>query len=808
MNLSLQVLTTDPQPAGGSSPVAAPRIDLAIVSDLITRIGDKPEHVVPLLQAIQEHFHYLPPQALRHVADTTGITPAALTGVATFFQQFRHQPAGEHLVRVCHGTACHVQGSERIEDSLRRLLNMTPDQETDANGKFTIERVGCVGCCTLAPVVVTDGDTHGRLRTDTVAKVLEIVPKRIELPDDSDAISSADADEEICIGIGSCCAAGGSLRVQDILRREAALLGVAVRVKGVGCVGMCHQTPLVEVRTRDNGGKAILYTRLKDASDEAIRAIVRRHFRPRGLAGWWRKAQQAVVQFAGANGHERAVAPLSEQSPKIDAFLKPQLRIATEYCGRLGPLDLDEYIRHNGFSALNNAGSPDEITSAIVRSGLRGRGGAGFPTGRKWQTVRAAAGDEKYIICNGDEGDPGAFMDRMILESYPYRVLEGMAIAARAIGSRRGFLYIRHEYPLAVKRIRAALDICRQRGVLGELQLEVKEGAGAFVCGEETALIASIEGRRGMPTLRPPFPAERGLWGKPTCINNVETYALVPWIFRHGPDAFAAIGTATSKGTKVFSLTGKVNRAGLIEVPMGTTIRQIVEEIGGGIIQETPAAEMLPGYALPPRTFKAVQIGGPSGGCIPASLADVPVDYESLRDLGAIMGSGGLVVLDNRDCMVDMARYFLQFTQAESCGKCAPCRVGTKRMLEILDRLATGKAKPNELTALEDLAREVKSSSLCGLGQTAPNPVLSTLHYFREEYEAHLQGRCPAGRCTALVKYIVKDGCVGCTRCAQVCPSQAIEFTPYQPHVIDTAKCTHCDACRPVCPTAAIEVHS
>jgi NADH:ubiquinone oxidoreductase subunit F (NADH-binding)/NAD-dependent dihydropyrimidine dehydrogenase PreA subunit len=422
--------------------------------------------------------------------------------------------------------------------------------------------------------------------------------------------------------------------------------------------------------------------------------------------------------------------------------------------------------------------------------------------------VRAAQGDEKFIICNGDEGDPGAFMDRMILESYPYRVLEGMAIAARAIGARRGFLYIRHEYPLAVTRVRAALDICRQRGTLGDLQLDVKEGAGAFVCGEETALIASIEGRRGMPTLRPPFPAERGLWGLPTCINNVETYALIPWILRHGADAFSAIGTATSKGTKVFSLTGKVNRAGLIEVPMGTTIRQIVEEIGGGIIQETPAAEMLPGYALPPRTFKAVQIGGPSGGCIPASLADVPIDYESLRDLGAIMGSGGLVVLDNRDCMVDMARYFLRFTQAESCGKCSPCRIGTKRMLEILDRLATGKAKPNELAALEDLALEVKSSSLCGLGQTAPNPVLSTLRYFRAEYEAHLQGRCPAGRCAALVKYVVNDACVGCTRCAQICPTQAIAFTPYMPHVIDTAKCTRCDACRPVCPTAAIEVRS
>jgi len=804
MNVSLQVLAPEK-----TAPAAAPKIDLAAVDSLIARIGDQPQHVIPILQAVQERFHYLPAEALRHIAAGTRITPAALTGVATFFQQFRHHPAGEHLVRVCHGTACHVQGADRIEEALRRHLGMSHDQETDATGKYTIERVGCVGCCTLAPVIVTGASTHGRLTSDTITTALEILPERIEVKDS--AIIAEGTGEEICIGIGSCCAAGGSLRVQDILRAEASLLGVNVRVKGVSCVGMCHQTPLVEVRSRVNGDhrlQSVLYTRLKDASDDSIRAIVRRHFRPRGLAGWLHKAQQTFANFAGGNGHEIKIVPVHTQTPQIDAFLAPQLRIATESCGQLGPLDLDEYIRHDGFVALQNAGTPAEIVDTVLRSGLRGRGGAGYPTGKKWQAVRAAQGEEKILICNGDEGDPGAFMDRMILESYPFRVLEGMAIAARAIGATHGYLYIRHEYPLAVERIHAALAICKERGVLGDLQLAVKEGAGAFVCGEETALIASIEGRRGMPTLRPPFPAEKGLWGKPTCINNVETYALVPWIVRHGAEAFAAIGTATSKGTKVFSLTGKVRRSGLIEVPMGTTIRQIVQEIGGGVTQDAPAAEMLPGRAFPPRTFKAVQIGGPSGGCIPDAHADVSVDYESLRDLGAIMGSGGLVVLDNRDCMVDMARYFLRFTQAESCGKCTPCRIGTKRMLEILDRLAAGKARAAELKTLEDLAREVKSSSLCGLGQTAPNPVLSTLQYFRSEYEAHLEGRCPAGRCTALVKYVVNDACVGCTRCAQVCPTGAIAFTPYQSHTVDAAKCTRCDACRPVCPAAAIEVRS
>jgi NADH-quinone oxidoreductase subunit F len=408
--------------------------------------------------------------------------------------------------------------------------------------------------------------------------------------------------------------------------------------------------------------------------------------------------------------------------------------------------------------------------------------------------------ETKYVICNGDEGDPGAFMDRMILESFPFRVIEGLAIAAMAVGSREGIFYIRHEYPLAVKRVRAAIAELEKRGWFGEkllgvggpFKLSVFEGAGAFVCGEETALIASIEGGRGMPKLRPPFPAVEGLWGKPTLINNVETLALVPWIMRNGAEKFAAIGTAKSKGTKVFALAGKIKRGGLIEVPMGTTIREIVEEIGGG------AAEG--------RRFKAVQIGGPSGGCVPARLADTPVDFESLREIGAIMGSGGLVVLDDTSCMVDIARYFLQFTQDQSCGKCTFCRIGTKRMLDILERLCTGKATRQHLEELERLAVQVGAGSLCGLGKTAPNPVLTTLKYFREEYEAHLAGRCPARKCTTLIKYTINTDCTGCTICAQQCPVEAIPMTPYAQHVIDDVKCTRCDTCRLVCPHDAVEV--
>jgi NADH-quinone oxidoreductase subunit F len=433
------------------------------------------------------------------------------------------------------------------------------------------------------------------------------------------------------------------------------------------------------------------------------------------------------------------------------------------------------------------------VVGAITASGLRGRGGAGFPTGRKWAVTRAQLGAVKYVICNGDEGDPGAFMDRLVLESDPHRVIEGLAIAAFAIGANEGYFYVRAEYPLALRSLRTALRQAEERGCLGTLRLHIKEGAGAFVCGEETALILSLEGKRGAPRLRPPYPAEKGFRGQPTLINNVETLSCVPWILRHGPEAFAALGTEGSKGTKVFALAGKVRHGGLIEVPMGITIREIVEGIGGGIKNG--------------RRFKAVQIGGPSGGCIPASVADTPVDYEALARTGAIMGSGGLVVLDERDCMVDLARFFLRFTQAESCGKCTFCRIGTKRMLEILDRLCEGLGRPDDLEKLESLADYVSRGSLCGLGQTAPNPVATTLRYFREEYEAHLHAkRCPAGRCPRLIEYRVRDTCIGCTLCAQVCPVGAIARRPYEKHEIDRDLCTRCDMCFQACQDDAIEV--
>jgi NADH-quinone oxidoreductase subunit F len=774
------------------------------IDSILARIGTGGEKILAILQAIQQTYGYLPKDAMEQVCEKTSIRPADLWGVATFYDQFRMTPTGKHRIRVCVGTACHVKGSERVYEAFRRVLAIEPDKDTDAQGLFTVEKIACLGCCTLAPVVQIDQKVYGPVRPESVSDILEAAQQQTEQDISilaGGSSSSAEQMAELRVGLGSCCMAGGSLNVRKELDRTIAAMGLSdgVIVKPVGCVGLCHQTPLVEIllpkketaESNDDEDK-ILYTKVTTA--DAGR-IVRRHFRARGL---WRRIRGTVDEAIETvvEAEERMPVPRAVRDTEICAFLGGQRRVATEYCGGLNPLDVDEYIRFGGWEAWRHATTmpPGDIVEEIKKSGLRGRGGAGFSVGRKWEIAsRSQSADGvKYIICNGDEGDPGAFMDRMILESYPYRVLEGMAIAARAVGAKEGFLYIRAEYPLAVERVRAAIGICRERGLLGELKLSVVEGAGAFVCGEETALIASIEGRRGMPSIRPPFPAEEGLWGRPTLINNVETYATVPWIFRNGESAFAQIGTPTSKGTKVFALAGKIRRGGLIEVPMGMTIRQIVEDIGGGVAGDAK--------------FKAVQIGGPSGGCVPAAMADTPIDFESLGQAGSMMGSGGMVVLDENDCMVDIARYFLEFTQSQSCGKCTFCRVGTKRMLEMLERLCRGEGC--DLDELENLGRQIKAGSLCGLGKTAPNPILSTLRYFREEYEAHRQGRCPAGRCKGLIRYVIGDTCIGCTICAQNCPTTAILPKPYRKHEIQQNICIRCGTCKSVCPQQAVETQS
>jgi len=778
--------------------------DLTIVDQLVEKLGHEPHATIPILQAIQQRFGYLPQTALERVCEITEITPARIAGVSTFYTQFRHRPVGKHIIRICHGTACHVKGSGPVHEAIARHLGIPDHDDTDADKMFTLQKVACLGCCTLAPVVQIDRVTYGHMTADTVPQIihdfLELQKQAAARPRKRPVFEADEWRAQVRIGLGSCCMARGSDKVYEALEQAVIEAGVPVEVKRVGCVGMCHQTPLVEVSLPDKPSS--LYARV---TPEDTKSIFLRHFRPKGIR---RKITHAVTNVLENILSDEGRQPVTRycieiRDPPVADFLGRQKHIATEQRGQIDPLELDDYLSHDGFEGLKRCIgelSPADVIAEIKRSRLRGRGGAGYSTGIKWAQAREAPGDKKYVICNGDEGDPGAFMDRMLLESYPYRIIEGIAVAAYAVGADEGLFYIRAEYPLAVERIREALRRCEDRGLLGDnvlgsgfsLHLRIMEGAGAFVCGEETALLASMEGRRGMPRLRPPYPAASGLWGKPTLVNNAETYALVPWIIRNGPEAFAELGTPDSTGTKVFALAGKVARTGLIEVPMGITLREIVEEVGGGIAEG--------------RRFKAVQVGGPSGGCVPARLSNTPVDYESLTDVGAIMGSGGLVVLDETDCMVDVARYFLQFTQDQSCGKCTFCRIGTRRMLDILDRICSGQGRKSDLDQLEQLALMVKRASLCGLGKTAPNPVLSTLRYFHDEYEAHLEKRCPAGKCKSLIRYSITTDCIGCTICAQHCPAGAIDMRPYQQHEIDPEKCVRCGTCTQVCPSEAIKV--
>jgi len=778
-------------------------IDLDAVDAIVKSVGAEPHHVLPILQGIQDRFRYLPESALRRVCEISAVTPAQIAGVASFYTQFRFRPVGRHIIRVCHGTACHVAGAPLISESLRRHLKITdPDEDTTADRYYTVEQVACLGCCSLAPVMMIDETTYGHLSTESAIEAAESFRREQHGRRRSRRGRRGGAGgatvSRIRVGLGSCCVASGGLAVQEAVRDTLVGLGRHIPVGSATCAGMCYRDPLVEFEAPD--GERVTYGNVRPA---LVPAIVRRHVRPRGII---RRAANRVGRAIDAILDDRAWTPtdplvVDPDDDEVRAFLDRQRHVVLEHRREMNPVSLNEYRAREGYAALERAltaMTPEAVIDAIDRSGLRGRGGAGYPVADKWAAVRRQPDPVRYLIMNGDEGDPGAFMDRMLVESYPYRILEGLTIAAYAVGARQAYLYIRAEYPLALQRIRTAIARATEAGLLGDrigdtdfsLTVTPLEGAGAFVCGEETGLIASIEGRRGMPRYRPPYPAEHGLWGHPTCINNVETLAAVPWIVRRGPDAFAAMGTPRSKGTKVFALAGRVKRGGLIEVPMGITIREIVEEIGGGL-QE--------GWR-----FKGVQIGGPSGGCVPARLADTPVDYEALTGVGAMMGSGGLVVLDDATCMVDMARYFLEFTQNESCGRCTFCRVGTKRMLEILERLCAGNGERGDIERLEHLADRISRTSLCGLGRTAPNPVTTTLRYFRDEYEAHIEGRCPAGACRDLIHYTITDACIGCTICAQNCPVAAIEARPYEQHEINADLCVRCGLCASLCPADAI----
>lgn len=586
----------------------------------------------------------------------------------------------------------------------------------------------------------------------------------------------------VCTGTG--CAASHSNNLAEEFEAQLASAGLTdeVRVVRTGCLGLCAKGPNVVVYP-----EGTYYTHVK--SNEDVAEIVREHI----VKG------RIVERLLNKNEADNTV----EKSLNETAFYKQQLRIALRNCGIIDPESFEEYVGTGGYSALAKVltqMTPQQVIDEIKASGLRGRGGAGFPTGMKWQFTANAAGDVKYACCNADEGDPGAFMDRSVLEGDPYSVIEAMTIAGYAIGAHQGYIYVRAEYPIAVERLNKAIKSAEERGLLGDnifetgfsFRLETRLGSGAFVCGEETALMVSIEGNRGEPRPRPPFPANKGLFGKPTLLNNVETYANITWIINNGAAAYAAIGTEGSKGTKVFALGGKITNTGLVEIPMGTPLRTIIEDIGGGVPNG--------------KKFKAVQTGGPSGACIPASEFDIPIDYENLARIGAMIGSGGMIVLDEDNCMVDIAKFFLQFTVDESCGKCTPCRVGIRRMLEILDKITSGNGTLEDIDRLEKLATQIKATALCGLGQTAPNPVLSTIRNFRDEYVAHVvDKRCPAGVCKNLLTYSIDpDKCKGCTACAKACPVGAISGEKKNPHTIDPSKCIKCGSCMTKCKFDAI----
>ncbi|MGN0171572.1 MAG: NADH-quinone oxidoreductase subunit NuoF [Acutalibacteraceae bacterium] len=589
----------------------------------------------------------------------------------------------------------------------------------------------------------------------------------------------------ICGGTG--CTSSGSHKLQEVFAEQLEAKGLAEEVKIVqtGCFGLCALGPVVIIYP-----EGTFYSRV---AAEDVPEIVEEHL----LKG--RIVERLVYNDTGDGEVEKSVRVALNET----GFYKKQVRVALRNCGVINPENIEEYIAMDGYAALGKClteYTPEQVIQEVLDSGLRGRGGGGFPTGRKWALTAGNKAPQKYVVCNADEGDPGAFMDRSVLEGDPHAVIEAMAIAGYAIGATKGFVYVRAEYPIAVQRLQIAIDQAREYGLLGknifdsgfDFDLEIRLGAGAFVCGEETALMTSIEGNRGEPRPRPPYPAVKGLFQSPTVENNVETFANIPQIILRGAKWFASMGTERSKGTKVFALGGKINHTGLVEIPMGTTLREIIEDIGGGIPNG--------------KKFKAAQTGGPSGGCIPANLIDTEIDYDNLIALGCMMGSGGLIVMDEDTCMVDIAKFFLEFTVDESCGKCTPCRVGTKRLLEILDRITKGQGELEDLDRLEELCNYIKANSLCGLGQTAPNPVLSTLRFFRDEYVAHVvDKKCPAGVCKSLLQIkIVEDKCKGCTACARVCPVGAISGTVKQPHAIDPAKCIKCGACMEKCRFGAI----
>jgi len=782
---------------------------LAAIEEILGRYPAEPASLIMVLQDLQAELRHVPDEAVEQVAETLGVPRSRVHSAISFYKAFSVDPHGKHSIDVCMGTACHVRGAERLVNQLADELHVPPGGTTD-DLEVTLDTVHCVGACALGPVVVMDGAFHGEMEprklrravkkcrageqaaTTVAAPVTAREVTRIASPAELEAWReglhrSADTDTvTISICAGSGCRALGAEALAAAFETTIAEQGLAdeVRIQRNGCHGFCERGLICIVRPQE-----IFYQNVKPGDTAEIVEAIHGRGEPVARLLYTDPATgEAIVHEQDIPFYARQQRSLMRQNALID------------------PLSIDDYVAAGGYAALSRVFgglSPEQVIDEVKQAGLRGRGGGGFHAARKWASARKVPAERKYVLCNADEGDPGAFMDCSLLEGNPHSVIEGMIIGAYAVagGTSRaeGYVYVRAEYPVAVEHLGVALEQARRAGLLGadilgsgfDYDIRVSRGGGSFVCGESTALMKSIEGEIGEPRAKYVHTSTSGLWESPTVLNNVETWANVPLIVNEGAEAFAAVGTERSKGTKIFSLVGKVNNTGLVEVPMGMSLREIVYDIGGGIRDG--------------RAFKAVQTGGPSGGCVPASMLDIPVDFDALTAAGSMMGSGGMIVMDERTCMVDVARYFTRFLAEESCGKCAACRLGLEQMLDILERICGGRGEAGDIAALEALFGVLDDGSLCGLGKSATNPVRSTLAHFRAEYEAHIADRsCPAGVCRELIVFEITDACNGCAACAKVCPADAVTGEKKGRHAIDVDRCTSCGLCQASCPEDAI----